>query len=205
MPLSRHGLNKNMNTGILARASFEATVDQLLEGALRNEVDYLRGVSENIFMGLTPPMGTGTFDTISNCPLIRNGLVTVSIPKNTFSQHGSAAITKTTNELSRVFHLANLLVPFNVSSFCYDRKLLVPENGALPMDSTENFFEESGLVVAPTECLEISSMQNSFSALKRRSSAAYRPSSPIAFEQSTAPTARAINPLELLRDIYSNF
>ena len=205
MPLSRHGLNKNMNTGILARASFEATVDQLLEGALRNEVDYLRGVSENIFMGLTPPMGTGTFDTISNCPLIRNGLVTVLIPKNTFSQHGSAAITKTTNELSRVFHLANLLVPFNVSSFCYDSKLLVPDNGALSMDSTENFFEESGSVVAPTECLEISSMQNSFSALKRRSSAAYRPSSPIAFEQSTAPTARAINPLELLRDIYSNF
>jgi DNA-directed RNA polymerase beta' subunit len=31
VPLSRHGLNKNMNTGILARASFEATVDQLLE------------------------------------------------------------------------------------------------------------------------------------------------------------------------------
>ena len=174
MPLSRHGLNKNMNTGILARASFEATVDQLLEGALRNEVDHLRGVSENIFMGLMPPMGTGVFDVISTCKSIRNGLVTVApcSPRTPSTR---------ISELDRIFNLVNLLVPFNVSSFCYD---------------SMNFVSDKP---APMECVELSSRLNSFYPT-RRSRGPYRPSSPIAYDSQA--TSHGINPLELLRDIH---
>ena len=113
VPLSRHGLNKNMNTGILARASFEATVDQLLDGALRNETDYLRGVSENIFLGLLPPMGTGAFDTITVNQKKHNGTLVVQIP-NAVSQPLAASIE---SPLIRIFQLANLLVPFSSAPF----------------------------------------------------------------------------------------
>lgn len=198
IPLSRHGLNKNMNTGILARASFEATVDQLLEGALRNEIDHLRGVSENIFMGLIPPMGTGTFDAISNCPLLLNGVVTVLPPLNQIickraTGHGPTL----SDELSRIFHIANLLVPFNVSSFCYDKSQYLPQ-------SVPQLDGNSIVSPLPMECLEISSRNNSIlirvsDSLPRRSSKPYRPSSPVAYDASST---RTINPMELLRDIY---
>lgn len=212
MPLSRHGLNKNMNTGILARASFEATVDQLLEGALRNEVDYLRGVSENIFMGLTPPMGTGTFDVISLIPASSDGLITVMPPALPQLVPGKIPDSKIPRELSRIFHLANLLVPFNVSSFCYDRKLFANPN------QIDSFFEAdvdaqvfgAEVVPSPLECADISSKLNAVVQL-RRASAPYRPSSPVAYEPGASASASAseslsfINPMELLRDIRSSF
>lgn len=59
MSITRHGINRN-NTGPMMRCSFEETVDILLDAAAFGETDYLRGVTENIFLGQLGPIGTGS-------------------------------------------------------------------------------------------------------------------------------------------------
>jgi len=61
MAITRHGVNRQ-DTGPLMRASFEETVDILMEAAAHAECDYLQGVSENIILGQHAPAGTGFFD-----------------------------------------------------------------------------------------------------------------------------------------------
>eukprot|EP00911_Craspedida_sp_UC1_P001705 UC1_evm1s1294 len=63
MAITRHGVNKQ-NTGPLMRASFEQTVDILMEAAAHAECDHLEGVSENIILGQHAPAGTGFFDIV---------------------------------------------------------------------------------------------------------------------------------------------
>ena len=61
MAITRHGVNRQ-NAGVLMKASFEETVDILMEAAAHAEVDNLKGVSENIMLGQIIPGGTGSFD-----------------------------------------------------------------------------------------------------------------------------------------------
>ncbi|KAL9115849.1 MAG: hypothetical protein Q9227_000217 [Pyrenula ochraceoflavens] len=61
MPATRHGINKS-DTGALMRCSFEQTVEILLDAAATGEVDKTRGVSENLILGQTAPVGTGSLD-----------------------------------------------------------------------------------------------------------------------------------------------
>ncbi len=57
--VGRHGV-AGEKSSVLARASFEVTVKNLVEAAMRGEVDPLRGVIENIIVGNKPiPVGTG--------------------------------------------------------------------------------------------------------------------------------------------------
>ena len=63
MAISRHGINRT-EVGALARASFEETVELLVEAAGAGEVDDCKGVSENIMLGQLAPLGTGNFDVI---------------------------------------------------------------------------------------------------------------------------------------------
>jgi len=57
--VGRHGVAGEKGS-VLARASFEVTVKNLIEAALRGEVDELRGVIENVIIGSRPiPLGTG--------------------------------------------------------------------------------------------------------------------------------------------------
>ena len=184
VPLSRHGLNKNMNTGLLARASFEATVDQLLEGALRGEVDYLRGVSENIFLGLFPPMGTGTFDVLNvkANPGIESQLSSVffrRIIQGGLIQGNPVEFEK----LNAIFNLVNILVPYKSTGFS-----LGPEAGR-PLGNSSSELKtnwEDGLCdfaqggPNATQCLEIVSQMNEF--LPQYDG--YRPSTPVHAESS---------------------
>jgi DNA-directed RNA polymerase II subunit RPB1 len=48
--ITRHGINR-LDTGPLKKCSFEETVEILLEAAVFNEVDNLKGISENIMVG----------------------------------------------------------------------------------------------------------------------------------------------------------
>jgi DNA-directed RNA polymerase II subunit RPB1 len=48
--ITRHGINR-IDSGVLRKASFEETVEILLEGAVHGELDRLTGVTENIIMG----------------------------------------------------------------------------------------------------------------------------------------------------------
>ena len=47
-------------------ASFEKTTDHLFDAALRGKVDNITGVSESIIMGNPVPVGTGSFQILSN-------------------------------------------------------------------------------------------------------------------------------------------
>ena len=53
-----------MDNGPLRKCSFEETVEILLEAAVFNEVDHLKGISESIMMGKLAPIGTGSFDVV---------------------------------------------------------------------------------------------------------------------------------------------
>ncbi|KAK8780825.1 hypothetical protein V5799_017832, partial [Amblyomma americanum] len=78
MAITRHGINRQ-DTGALMRCSFEETVDVLLDAASHAEVDYLKGVSENIIMGQLARMGTGAFDLMLDAEKCKYG---IEIPMN---------------------------------------------------------------------------------------------------------------------------
>jgi DNA-directed RNA polymerase subunit A' len=59
--IGRHGV-AGAKTSILARAAFEITVPTLAEAAVKGEVEELKGVTENVIVGLPIPVGTGMVD-----------------------------------------------------------------------------------------------------------------------------------------------
>lgn len=56
--VGRHGLSGG-KAGILARAAFEETLKHLVAAAIKSDEDKLVGVTENIIIGQTIPVGTG--------------------------------------------------------------------------------------------------------------------------------------------------
>lgn len=56
--IGRHGLSGE-KAGVLARAAFEETIKHLINAAVQAEEDRLIGVTENIIIGQTVPVGTG--------------------------------------------------------------------------------------------------------------------------------------------------
>jgi DNA-directed RNA polymerase II subunit RPB1 len=59
MAITRHGINRSDSAGPITKCSFEETVEILMEAACHAEVNYMHGVSENVFMGQLCPLGTG--------------------------------------------------------------------------------------------------------------------------------------------------
>jgi DNA-directed RNA polymerase subunit A' len=59
--IGRHGI-AGSKTSVLARAAFEITVPTLAEAAARGEMEELKGVTENVIVGSTIPVGTGMVD-----------------------------------------------------------------------------------------------------------------------------------------------
>jgi DNA-directed RNA polymerase subunit A" len=57
--VGRHGLSGE-KAGVLARAAFEETIKHLITAAVKADDDKLIGVTENIIVGQTVPVGTGT-------------------------------------------------------------------------------------------------------------------------------------------------
>lgn len=69
--MNRHGMNKNFTSyqneasnshGFLVRSSFEQTPEVLLNAALYNEKDPVRGVTESVIIGRLAPIGTAICD-----------------------------------------------------------------------------------------------------------------------------------------------
>ena len=56
--IGRHGIS-GKNSSLLARASFEITVPNIVEAAVKGESDPLAGVTENVIVGQSIPIGTG--------------------------------------------------------------------------------------------------------------------------------------------------
>jgi DNA-directed RNA polymerase subunit A' len=59
--IGRHGI-AGTKTSVLARAAFEITVPTLAQAAVRGETEELKGVTENVIVGLPIPVGTGIVD-----------------------------------------------------------------------------------------------------------------------------------------------
>ena len=59
--ITRHGLNKGAY-GPIRKATFEETVEILLEAGIFAEKDDLKGISENVLLGKLTKIGTGSFD-----------------------------------------------------------------------------------------------------------------------------------------------
>jgi DNA-directed RNA polymerase subunit A' len=56
--IGRHGIS-GKKTSVLARAAFEITVPNIVEAAVKGEIDPLAGVTENVIVGQSIPIGTG--------------------------------------------------------------------------------------------------------------------------------------------------
>jgi len=61
--IGRHGVAGEKQS-ILARAAFEMTVNNLLEAAIKGEVDELKGITENIIVGQPIKLGTGDVELV---------------------------------------------------------------------------------------------------------------------------------------------
>ncbi|MEM0088806.1 MAG: DNA-directed RNA polymerase subunit A'' [Archaeoglobaceae archaeon] len=61
--IGRHGVAGEKQS-ILARAAFEMTVNNLLDAAVKGEVDYLKGITENIIIGQPIKLGTGDVELV---------------------------------------------------------------------------------------------------------------------------------------------
>ena len=59
--IGRHGISGE-KASVLARAAFEITVPNIVEAAIRGESDPLKGVTENVIVGQSIPIGTGLVD-----------------------------------------------------------------------------------------------------------------------------------------------
>jgi DNA-directed RNA polymerase subunit A' len=59
--IGRHGISGDKNS-VLARAAFELTIQHLVDAAIKGETDPLKGVIENIIVGQSMPLGTGSVE-----------------------------------------------------------------------------------------------------------------------------------------------
>ncbi len=59
--IGRHGI-AGTKTSVLARAAFEITGPTIAKASLEGQVESLRGVTENVIVGATVPVGTGMVD-----------------------------------------------------------------------------------------------------------------------------------------------
>ena len=59
--IGRHGI-AGTKTSVLARAAFEITVPTIARASLEGQVEALKGVTENVIVGATVPVGTGMVD-----------------------------------------------------------------------------------------------------------------------------------------------
>ena len=56
--IGRHGIS-GQKSSVLARAAFEITLPNIVEAAVKGESDPLKGVTENVIVGQSVPIGTG--------------------------------------------------------------------------------------------------------------------------------------------------
>ncbi len=59
--IGRHGISGE-KASVLARAAFEITVPNIVDAAIKGERDPLKGVTENVIVGQSIPIGTGLVD-----------------------------------------------------------------------------------------------------------------------------------------------
>ena len=71
-PIGRHGLSGE-KVGVLGRAAFEETIKHLINASAFSEEEKLVGVTENIIVGQTVPVGTGKIKLTMKLPKKKKG------------------------------------------------------------------------------------------------------------------------------------
>jgi len=66
--IGRHGISGEKSS-VLARAAFEITVPNIVEASIKGESDPLKGVTENVIVGQSIPIGTGLVDLYMSTPV----------------------------------------------------------------------------------------------------------------------------------------
>lgn len=91
--VDRHGMNK-LDTDPLSRASFEKTVDQLIQAAVFGEIDHMESVSSRIMAGLAIKGGTGLCNVVVDTDLLENSeyVEEVELYKKTFTELSTNAV-----------------------------------------------------------------------------------------------------------------
>jgi len=64
MPIERHGINRSVERGPIAKATFEESTEILVKASTFAEKDKMGGVSANIMFGQLPKAGTNAFDLL---------------------------------------------------------------------------------------------------------------------------------------------
>ena len=72
LPVSRHGINKLVDSGPLARASFEEVADRLAESAIFGDIDPVLCHSSRIMIGEVCKVGTGVCEVMNEEPLLHS-------------------------------------------------------------------------------------------------------------------------------------
>ena len=72
--IGRHGVSGE-KASVLARAAFEITVPNIIEAAVKGESDDLKGVTENVIVGQSIPVGTGLVDIYMSAMPLRGSEV----------------------------------------------------------------------------------------------------------------------------------
>jgi DNA-directed RNA polymerase subunit A" len=65
--IGRHGISGEQSS-VLARAAFEVTVRHLIQASILGEEDNLLGITENVIIGQSIPLGTGAIDLFMSPP-----------------------------------------------------------------------------------------------------------------------------------------
>ena len=64
MPIERHGINRSVDSGPIAKCTFEESTEILVKASTYAETDKMTGVSANIMMGQFPNIGTNSFNVL---------------------------------------------------------------------------------------------------------------------------------------------
>jgi DNA-directed RNA polymerase II subunit RPB1 len=102
MAVSRHGINRS-EAGPLLRASFEETVEVLMQAALLSQYDVLDGVTENIMLGQLARVGSGIVDLLMDDKKLQYALdyeTKIGNNVNDFLASGPTPIASTPNQSS---------------------------------------------------------------------------------------------------------
>jgi len=75
----RHGLNNDLNTSVICKASFEETTDIFIRAAKHGSIDNIRGVSASVMLGQMGMFGTGAFGVILDQHKLNKQLVELNL------------------------------------------------------------------------------------------------------------------------------
>jgi len=95
MAIDRHGINR-VDSGPLLRASFEETVDMLMDAAVYAEEEVLKGVTENIMMGQLARVGTGDMDLLLDEEKVMREAIDISVDAFNADKSGLGMLNSST-------------------------------------------------------------------------------------------------------------